>query len=256
MKLLVGAASGAAATLAADLVEQHATAAISARGRFVLALSGGRGPVPFFEQLATRDIEWGATWVLQVDERLAPDGDPARNAVLLTGTLGGVLSRAGGFVAVPVDPVDPAATVAAHRATLLEVAGDPPVIDLVHLGLGADGHTASLVPGDPVVDVIDEPVALTGEYEGHRRSTLTRPVLDGARHRLWFVVGEGKQRALGRLLHHDHRVPAGLVRSEGTTVVVDRAALGLVPPGRQGARSPRPGTSSVWPRDPVRPHHP
>lgn len=238
MKLVVGADPAGAATVAADLVERHARAAIGARRRFVLALSGGRGPVPFLEQLAVRDIDWAATWVLQVDERLAPDGDPARNAGLLTATLGDVLDRVGAFLPVKVDPADPAATVAAHRAALVEAAGDPPVVDLVHLGLGADGHTASLVPGDPVVDVVDEPVALTGEYEGHRRTTLTRPVLDRARHRLWFVVGAGKERALNGLLHHDASVPAGLVRSEDATVVVDRAALGLAPPAGQPGKEP------------------
>jgi 6-phosphogluconolactonase len=231
VKLVVAADPTDAAQRAVELVERHAREAVTARGRFVLALSGGRGPVPFLERLVGADIDWGSTWVLQVDERVAPDGDPDRNVELLCPCLGDVPDRLARFVAVPVDVTDAEASASAYGQLVEEAAGRPPVLDLVHLGLGADGHTASLLPGDPATAAVGdtETATSTGEYEGRRRITLTRPVLDRARHRLWFVVGDGKVQALSRLLHHDPTVPAGLIRSEGATVVVDRAALGLAP---------------------------
>jgi 6-phosphogluconolactonase len=229
VKLVVGADPGEAAVSAVDVVVRHAWHAIAGRGRFVLALSGGRTPGPFLDHLARCDLEWSAVSVLQVDERLVPDDDADRNAGLLAEHLGPVLDRLGAFVPVPVDADDPAGTASAYRRLLCEAAGDPPVLDVVHLGLGADGHTASLVPGDGALDVVDAPVAVSGPYQGHRRLTLTRPVLDGSRHRLWFVLGGGKERALAALLRHDPTVPAGRIRSDATTVVVDRAALGLAP---------------------------
>jgi 6-phosphogluconolactonase len=216
-----------AAARAADLVVAHARAALAARGRFLLGLSGGKGPGPFFAELAGRDVDWSGVWVVQVDERIAPDGDRARNDLLIRERFGAVVDQFGGFVPVPVDPDRPEHTAAAYRDALVGLAGNPPVLDLVQLGLGPDGHTASLVPGDPVVDQLSEPVAVTGLYEGHRRVTLTRPVLNAARHRLWFVTGASKRQPLARLLHHDAGIPAGLVRADHTTVVADRAAVGL-----------------------------
>jgi 6-phosphogluconolactonase len=100
------------------------------------------------------------------------------------------------------------------------------VLDLVHLGLGPDGHTASLVPGDPVLNVNDNDVAVTGIYQGRRRMTLTYPTINRSRQILWVVTGEEKVQALNRLLDGDQSIPAGRIRPEGARIIADRAAQG------------------------------
>ncbi len=204
----------AAAAAAEHLVARAREASADAR-RASWALSGGGTPTKMFEVLARLDVPFECVAVFQVDERLAPDGDPARNATHLLEALGRDLVHFH-----PMEVTDPDAVAAAGRyASAL-----PARFDLVHLGLGPDGHTASLVPGDPVLEVRDVPVALTGEYEGHRRMTLTYPVLDSARELVWLVAGEEKRDALAKLLAGDPSIPAGRVAAERSIVFCDRAA--------------------------------
>jgi len=127
---------------------------------------------------------------------------------------------------MPVETADLDQAAARYAQILVAVAGSPPVIDLVHLGLGADGHTASLVPGDPVLDVTDADVALTRPYQGRRRMTLTYPVLNRARRVLWLITGADKAAMLGRLRRGDPTIPAGRVRQDDAVVLADRAAQG------------------------------
>src|SRR5262249_45015874 len=126
--------------------------------------------------------------------------------------------------AMPVESPDLAAAAARYAQILGEIAGQPPVLDLVHLGLGPDGHTASLVPGDPVLDVTDADVALAGPYQGRRRMTLTYPILDRSRRVLWVVTGGEKADMLSRLAAGDVSIPAGRVRRDRALVLADRAA--------------------------------
>jgi 6-phosphogluconolactonase len=216
----------AAATLAADIIARHATEAIEARGRFRLAVSGGDGPAPVFRELARRPLDWGAVELYQVDERVAPDGHDDRNLGLLEEHLGPVLGRLGGFHPMPVTDDDLDAAAQRYGRLLSRSAGDPPQLDLIHLGIGPDGHTASLVPGDPVLEVTDQPVAVTGEYQGRRRMTFTYPTLDAARHRLWHVVDPDKRDAVRRLLDGDQEIPAGRVRASSTTAVMVASVVG------------------------------
>lgn len=185
-----------------------------------LALSGGTSPAPMLERLAELRMPWwGSVQVLQVDERMVPADHPDRNLAMLSRTL---LDHVPEKAVHPL-PVESADPVGAGTDILRSVAGNPPVIDVVVLGLGADGHTASLVPGDPVLDA-DDDLALTGEYDGHRRITLTVPTLSRARHVLWFVTGATKAGALDRLLAADPDIPATLVWREDHLIVADRLA--------------------------------
>src|SRR5262249_35091197 len=133
--------------------------------------------------------------------------------------------------AMPVEWPDLDAAAAQYERLLCEIAGSPPLLDLVHLGLGADGHTASLVPGDPVLDVTDREVAVTGVYQGRRRLTWTYPTLNRARRVLWVVTGSDKSAMLQRLCEGDRSIPAGRVRREQALLLADRAAGALVNAG-------------------------
>jgi 6-phosphogluconolactonase len=192
-----------------------------------MAVSGGKSPWAMLRDLANEDVPWKDVHVFQVDERIAPAGDPDRNLTHLSESL---LSHAplppARIHAMPVESADPEAAARAYAKTLESLAGSPPVLDLAHLGLGPDGHTASLIPGDPVLGVTDRDVALTGVYQGRRRMTLTYPVLNRSRRILWLVTGTDKVPAFARLRAGDPSIPAGRVRSDVALVVADRAAAG------------------------------
>jgi 6-phosphogluconolactonase len=215
-------ARAAAATIAAD-----ARAAVAARGRFTLAVSGGHTPWIMLRALADDDVPWAGVHVFQVDERVAPAGDPDRNLThLRESLLQHAPMRPDQIHPMPVEEADLEAAAAQYALTLREIAGSPPALDLAHLGLGPDGHTASLVPGDAVLDVADEDVALTGLYQGRRRMTLTFPAINRARRVLWVVTGSEKVEMLRRLREGDLSIPAGRVRREGALVLADKTAAG------------------------------
>lgn len=198
------------------------------RGLFTFAVSGGATPWEMLAELATRaagEVPWPLVHLFQVDERVAPAGHPDRNLARLEGILAGrVPLPPENLHRMPVEAADLVAAAAGYGRTLEGACGKPPVLDLVHLGLGADGHTASLVPGDAVLRVDDADVGLSGPYLGRRRMTLTFPALDRARRILWLVTGREKAPMLGRLLRGDPSIPAGSVRSDNALVLADRAA--------------------------------
>jgi 6-phosphogluconolactonase len=219
----------------ADLVAQEAAALIAAeardaaadRGSFVMAVSGGHTPWIMLRDLVQEDVPWDAIHVVQVDERVAPAGDPDRNLThLRESLLEHAPLRPEQIHAMPVESSDLKAASAQYAQILQSIAGSPPVLDLVHLGLGPDGHTASLVPGDPVLDVNDSDVALAGPYQGRSRMTLTYPVLNRARLVLWLVTGSEKVGMLTRLQAGDTSIPAGRVRRDHAVILADRAAAG------------------------------
>jgi 6-phosphogluconolactonase len=209
--------AAAVARRGAALVSECAAAAIGERGRFTFAVSGGRTPWAMFAELADR-LPWASVSIYQVDERVAPDGDPDRNLTHLLASL--PPGAAADVHPMPVGAGDLEEAAAGYASAL------PDAFDLVHLGLGPDGHTASLVPGDPVVDVTDRDVALTGVYQARRRMTLTYPVFDRARRILWLVTGDDKRDALHRLREGDTSIPGGRVSREQALVVADAAAAG------------------------------
>jgi 6-phosphogluconolactonase len=227
MKLEVLADADAVARKAAALIAAEAREAVVARGRFVFAVSGGRTPWLMLRALAGEKVPWEQVEVVQVDERVAPAGHSDRNLTHLRDSLlTRVPLRPEQIHAMPVEAPDLLASAAQYARTLQDLAGSPPVLDLAHLGLGPDGHTASLVPGDPVLDVADADVAITGAYQGRRRMTLTYPMLDRSRRILWLVTGSDKAGMLARLRAGDPTIPAGRVRQDQALVLADRAAAG------------------------------
>ena len=208
------------ASRAADVFAVAINASVELRGTCVLALSGGSTPAAAFRELATRSLPWDRVVITQVDERLAPEGDPARN----------LTDQRAAFDGLPVRWLPLAVEGHINKEigdtldALRDVAGDPPIIDVVHLGLGADGHTASLLPDDPVLELTDQAVALTNEYEGHRRVTYTRPMLDRARLVVWLVAGADKADALVKLASGDTSIPASLLHPPNSLILADEAA--------------------------------
>ena len=220
---------GSVARRGASIIAADAREAVAARGHFLFAVSGGRTPWQMLAALTGEDVPWAAVHLFQVDERVAPAGDPDRNLThIRESLLGRVAMPPRNLHAMPVegDAKDLRAAAGRYAADLDLIAGSPAVLDLVHLGLGPDGHTASLVPNDPVLDVTDRAVALAGPYQGHLRMTLTFPVLDRARRILWLATGAEKRPMLARLRAGDRSIPAGRVSSERALLLTDRAAAG------------------------------
>jgi 6-phosphogluconolactonase len=196
-----------------------------ARGRFIMAVSGGRTPWTMLRALADASLPWADVNVVQVDERVAPAGHPDRNLThLRESLLAHCPLRPEQVHAMPVESADLESASAQYAATLQHIAGVPAVLDLAHLGLGPDGHTASLVPGDPVLDVTHADVALTGPYQGRRRMTLTYPMLNRARRIVWLVTGRDKAEMLARVCATDRSIPAGRISQDQALVLVDHEA--------------------------------
>jgi 6-phosphogluconolactonase len=225
MKVEVFADADSVAQQAAALVAAEARAAVAERGNFVMAVSGGRTPWLMLRALAREDVPWEGVHVVQVDERVAPPGDTDRNLTHLSESLltEGSLNPEQ-IHAMPVEAPDLDSAAKRYAATLQELSGSPPVLDLVHLGLGPDGHTASLVPGDPVLEVTDADVALTGVYQRRRRMTLTYPIINRSRRILWLVTGNDKAAMVRRMADGDTAIPAGRVKSDHALILADRAA--------------------------------
>jgi len=215
-ELQVLADPAAVALTAAALVADRARTAVGATGTFSFAVSGGRTPWAMFAELGKQEMPWEQVVIYQVDERVAPAGDPYRNLSHLREALG---SAPAVVKAMPVNDPDLNGASAAYADSL------PVRFDLVHLGLGPDGHTASLVPGDPVLDVTDRLVATTNPYQGHPRMTMTYPALARAEQILWLITGADKREPLSRLLAGDQSIPAGRVEAGASLALVDQAAM-------------------------------
>lgn len=220
IELEVAGDEQAASRRAAELIAAGGAEAAAERGRFAFAMSGGRSPWAMLAILGDlEEMPWDRTELFQVDERVAAPGDQERNLTHMV--LGLSMSHQPALRPMPVTQRDLDGAAREYETAL------PERLDLVHLGLGPDGHTASLVPGDPVLDVSDRRVAMTAEpYQDHRRMTLTYPALNAARRIVWLVTGADKQEPLAKLLAEDESIPAGRVRSEAMVVVADDAAAG------------------------------
>jgi 6-phosphogluconolactonase len=227
MKIEVFADDESTARAAAKFIAAEAGDAVTARGRFVMAVSGGHTPWIMLRALASEELPWKRVHIVQVDERVAPNGHPDRNLTHLRETLlDHSPIRPEQIHAMPVESPNLEAAAREYASTLCEIAGTPPTLDLVHLGLGPDGHTASLVPGEPLLNLTDADVAMTGNYQGRRRMTLTYPVINRARRLLWLVTGSEKVGMLDRLRKGDWSIPAGRIRQDRAVIFADHAAAG------------------------------
>jgi 6-phosphogluconolactonase len=219
IELEVAGDEKAASRRAAELIAAAGGEAEAERNQFAFAMSGGRSPWAMLAILGElEEMPWSKTELFQVDERVASPGSPDRNLTHMV--LGLSMEHQPALRPMPVTQRDLEAAAREYESSL------PERLDLVHLGLGPDGHTASLVPGDPVLEVSDRRVALTGEYQGHPRMTLTYPALDDARRIVWLVTGPDKVEPLQKLLAGDESIPAGRVRNENVIVIADEAAAG------------------------------
>lgn len=229
MKTHIFPDADAVAKGAATIIAEEARKAVAARGRFVMAVSGGKTPWQMLRDLAHEEVPWASVHIVQVDERIAPAGDPDRNLTHLRESL---LSHAPippeQIHAMPVEAADPERACLDYTGVLNSLCGAPPVLDLIHLGLGPDGHTASLIPGDSVCQVLDREIALTGVYQNRRRMTLTYPVINRARAILWVVTGGEKAPMVPRLLAGDPGIPAGPIAQQNATLLLDAPAAAKI----------------------------
>ena len=221
----------ALAQRAVDHLVRAAAQAIEERGQFVWAVSGGSTPRRMLQLLSERrDLDWSRTHLFQVDERVAPEGDPDRNATMLETELltdeFTTHNAPAGIWLMPVTAGDLSVAASEYQERMDEVTGSPIVFDLVQLGMGSDGHTASLIPGDPILDIDDRDVAISEEYQGRIRMSFTWPVLDRAKELLWVIGGASKQEAVQQFLNNDPSIPATLPTQARATVLLDQAAAG------------------------------
>ncbi len=225
MQIVIGRDPPNTAALAADWFAARIVEDVSARGRCVIALSGGQTPWKMLEELITRNVPWHALQVAQVDERIVAIDDPRRNFARIHE----LLCKRGRLEdkqlhAIPVERPDPDLAAREYAKMLETLAGSPPIIDVVQLGLGSDGHTASLTPADATLKITDRDAAATGLYAGTRRITLTLPCINRARTRLWLVSGAEKALRLRELIRGQGDIPALRVSRDNAVVFADAAA--------------------------------
>jgi 6-phosphogluconolactonase len=228
MKIYAQVNADEAAKVGAKFIAMKAREAVAARGRFVMAVSGGHDPWKMFRTLGNECLPWRLIHIFQVDERVAPTGSLNRNLTHFHESfLSHVPLRPEQFHAMPVEEMDLDTAARQYAHELRGIAGSPPVLDFVHLGLGPDGHTASLVPDDPVLEIMDRDVAITGIYKGHQRMTLTYPIFNRARCVMWLVTGPRKVEMFKRLRSGDFGIPGGRIRQDTAVAIIDLATARL-----------------------------
>ncbi len=226
MKLQQLATAEDVAKAGAEFIFARAGEALALRNRFILALSGGSTPWQMLRELAGYELPWNKVHVLQVDERAVADTDPERNLLHVKSIFADPISLPPDHLhAMPVAAADLQYGARQYERELEKLAGSPPIADVVHLGLGMDGHTASLLPGDPVLEISDRDVGVTGPYNGCARMTLTYPFINRARHILWLITGAEKAAMTARLIEQDASIPAGRVSQQHAVLIADAAAM-------------------------------
>lgn len=246
MKICVYPTATEATEAAALLFAEQAIEAVRAHGRCVVAVSGGKTPEPMFRSAAQLAIPWTTLDVFQVDERVVDTSDSRRNAAVVRETwIAPGLLPSERFFPMPVESADIAAGARQYARLLENSAGSPPTIDLVHLGLGDDGHTASLVPGDSLIDDDQQLVGLSVPYQGVRRMTLMPRVLNRSSAQLWLVLGTSKAMALRGLWLNDRVLPATHIDRARATVIADLAAAAALPAEARDVDAREPASAHI-----------
>ena len=210
---------------AAQYIEEKIRTAILTKGSFTMAISGGKTPWQMLKILAKAKLRWEKVFLFQVDERVAPDGNEERNLTQLFKSIegSGIMTRINVFPMHVISENLEEETKAYAEA--IEKVAENGELDLIHLGMGSDGHTASLIPGDSVCEVAGAAIAMTTQpYQGRMRMTMTYPLINRAKEILWLVTGEEKAEMLQRLLQQDPSIPAGKVNPTHATIFADKAA--------------------------------
>lgn len=209
-----------AASYIADRIREN----IARKGHFTFAISGGRTPWAMIKELAKEDLPWEKTFLFQVDERIAPDTHPDRNLTQLFKVIeGSKLVLRLNIFPMRVNAEDLSEACADYESHINRMTGNGK-LDLIHLGIGTDGHTASLVPDDPILEVMEKGVDITGNaYQGRLRMSLTYPLINQAEKILWVITGEEKAEMLNRLLHKDQSIPAGKIDQHHAIVLTEES---------------------------------
>jgi len=224
MEWITGEDAATAERAAAEFIARKLTQAATERGRATLALSGGRTPWTMFARLAEQELDWSQVHVFQVDERIVPLAHEARNwRRFLANPLAGRIP-AGHRHAMPVEIEDPERAAVEYAQTLADWAGEPPVLDVVHLGLGEDGHTASLFAGDPLLQEKKRATGVSQARAEHRRLSLTLPTINRARCILWYVTGSSRRAAMTQLFANEPSIPASRIERQHATCISDPEA--------------------------------
>lgn len=207
---------------AAKWISSLAKRKIESKGSFSFALSGGRTPWEMLAKLAQENLPWEKINLFQVDERIAPEGHKDRNLTQLFQVLQGtrLMTRLNIF---PMHVISENLQEACEEyAQHIERITGNSMLDLIHLGMGTDGHTASLIPGDKVCDVGNQMIALTAQpYQGRQRMTMTYPLINQAENILWLITGEEKKEMLVRMLNKDPEIPAGKIKQDQAILMTD-----------------------------------
>lgn len=214
------------AIAAAAYLAQQITVALAKKPIFSMAISGGRTPWEMLRHLAQAQLPWERVHLFQVDERIAPEGHADRNLTKLQEVIAGTqMAERMTIYPMPVNEVNLVQAAQHYAETLLEVTGDGR-LDLIHLGLGTDGHTASLIPGDQACGELALYITRTAQpYQGRLRMTMTYPLINRAKQVLWIVTGSEKGEMLQRMLQQDPSIPAGSIRQENALLLVDHATI-------------------------------
>lgn len=236
MQIIVHSDRDALATAAAGLFVETAREAIAKQGKFTVALTGGSTPEQLYKLLATpayrEQVDWANVWVFWGDERWVPLDDPKSNARMSRETLlDHVGIPEGQIFPMYQDGVAPEAYAAAYEASLRQVLGDEGAFDLILLGMGDDGHTASLFPGTAVLGETEKWVdAYFLEPQDMYRITLTAPLINRAKKIVFALFGVNKAPALYEVLEGKPNIqtyPAQLIKPTNGEVVwlVDESAV-------------------------------